>query len=195
MSSGECSKPQSPQKAFLLGELAEAKRTLAQKDEETRQLVERLQRLKDAQERQPRGRRWDQRRTSRSYTRYESQEEDQDWRMHHFEEMCHQHQPSKPSFSFIKLPSFSGERYPNVYLGWEAKVEQTFNVYKVQEDQNFRLASLQFLDYAMQWWNQNIMDIGLNKKPIMVSWEDLKLCMRARFVPSHYRKELLLKLQ
>jgi len=26
------------------------------------------------------------------------------------------------------------------------------------------------------------------------SWEDLKLCMRARFVPPHSRKELLLKL-
>ena len=29
----------------------------------------------------------------------------------------------------------------------------------------------------------------------MVSWEDLNLCMRARFVPPHYRKELFLKLQ
>jgi len=141
LSSGESSKPQSPQKAFLLGELAEAKRTLAQKDEEMQHLVERLKRL---EERQPRGRRWDQRRTSRIYTRYGSQEEDQDWRMHHFEERRHQHQPSNLSFPFIKLPSFSGESNPNVYLGWKAKVEQTFNVYEVQEDQNVRLASLEF---------------------------------------------------
>ena len=34
LSLGESSKPKSPQKAFLLGDLAEAKRTLAQKDEE-----------------------------------------------------------------------------------------------------------------------------------------------------------------
>jgi len=39
------------------------------------------------------------------------------------------------------------------------------------------------------------MDISLNKRLTVVSWEDLKLCMRARFVPPHYRKELLLKLQ
>jgi len=39
------------------------------------------------------------------------------------------------------------------------------------------------------------MDIGLNKRPAVVSLEDLKLCMRARFIPPHYRKELLLKLQ
>ena len=65
-----------------MGELAKAKKSLAEKDEEMRQLVERIQRLEAAQERQPRGRRWEQRRASRSYTHYGSQEEDQDLRMH-----------------------------------------------------------------------------------------------------------------
>jgi len=39
------------------------------------------------------------------------------------------------------------------------------------------------------------MDIGLNKRPPVVSWNDLKECMRIRFVPPHFRKDLLLKLQ
>jgi len=47
----------------------------------------------------------------------------------------------------------------------------------------------------MQWWHKTVMDIGLNNKPTVISWDDLKLCMCARFVPPHYRKELLLKLQ
>jgi len=34
---------------------------------------------------------------------------------------------------FVKLPSFSGEGDPNVYLGWEAKVEQIFHVHEVQK--------------------------------------------------------------
>jgi len=55
-----------------LGELAEAKRSLAQKDEEMRHLVEMLQRLETAQTRQPRGRRWEKRRASRSYSHYGS---------------------------------------------------------------------------------------------------------------------------
>jgi len=127
---------------------------------------------------------------------YRSQEEEQDWRAHNFEERRHQHkhQP-KNSFPCVKLPSFSGKSDPNVYLGWEAKVEQIFNVYEIEEDQKFRLVSLEFSDYAMQWWHQTVMDIVLNKKPIVVSWSDLKLCMCAWFVPPHYRKELLLKLQ
>ena len=56
----------------------------------------------------------------------------------------HQHQPPKPSFTFVKLPSFSGESDPIVYLGWEAKVEQIFNVYEVKKDQKVKLASLEF---------------------------------------------------
>ena len=64
-------------------------------------------------------------------------------------------------------------------------------MHEVQDDQKVKLASLEFLDYAMQWWHKTVMDIGLNKRPAV----DLKLCMRARFVPPHYRKELLLKLQ
>jgi len=39
------------------------------------------------------------------------------------------------------------------------------------------------------------MDIGLNKRPTVFSWDDFKECMRARFVPPQYRKKLLLKLQ
>ena len=68
-------------------------------------------------------------------------------------------------------------------------------MYEAKEDQKVRLASQEFLDYAIQWWHQNVMDIGLNKRPTVVSWSDLKLCMHARFVHPCYRKELLLKFQ
>ncbi|XP_068486553.1 uncharacterized protein [Phaseolus vulgaris] len=124
---------------------------------------------------------------------YGSQEHD--WRVHTFAKRHHQHhhQPQH-SFDFVKLPSFSGFNDPTLYLEWEAKVEQLFNVYKFTEDQKVRLTSLVFLDHAIQWWQQIVMDIELNKRPVVVSWSDLKLCMRVRFVPP-YRKELLLKLQ
>jgi len=102
---------------------------------------------------------------------------------------------AKPYLPFVKLPSFSGDSDLNMYLGWEAKCEQIFNVHEVQDDQKVKLASLEFLDYAMQWWHKIVMDSGLNKRPTVVSWEDLKECMHARFVPPHYRKNLLLKLQ
>jgi len=46
ISLGESSKPQSLQKAFLMGELAVTKRSLAQKKEEMRQMEERSKGLK-----------------------------------------------------------------------------------------------------------------------------------------------------
>ena len=101
---------------------------------------------------------------------------------------------AKPFLPYVKFPISSEESDPNVYLGWKAKVEHIFNVHEVQENQKVNLASLEFLDYAMQWRHKIVMDIGLNKRPTMVSWEDLKECI-ARFVPPHYRKELLLKCQ
>jgi len=54
---GESSMPQSPKKTHLMRELADAKRSLAHKEEEMRQLVEMMQRLEETQERQARERR------------------------------------------------------------------------------------------------------------------------------------------
>jgi len=99
-----------------MGELTAAKRSLAQKEDEMRQLEERLQRLETAQVRQPR--RWEHRRDSRSYNQYDNHEVDEDWRMNQFDERRqHQHRPSKISFPNVKLPRFSGESDPNIYLG------------------------------------------------------------------------------
>ena len=67
-------------------------------------------------------------------------------------------------------------------------------MYKVTEDQKVRLASLVSLDYVIQWGQQTLMDIKLKKRPFVVTWSDLKLCMRVRLVPPR-RKEHLWKLQ
>jgi len=99
LSSGESSKPQSPQKAFLMGELAAARRPFTQKDEEMRQMEERLQRLESAH--------------VRSFTQYGSHEEEEDWRLNQFEERHqHPHHAPKLSLPYVKIPSFSGEVDP-----------------------------------------------------------------------------------
>jgi len=115
--------------------------------------------------------------------------------VHNYEARHHHHHQPKNSLPFVKLPSFSGKSDHNVYLVCEAKVEQIFNVYEVEEDQKVKLASLELLDYAMQWWHQIVMDIRLNNRSVVVSWSDLKLCMRTQFFPLHYRKKLFLKLK
>jgi len=46
----------------------------------------------------------------------------------------------------------------------------------------------------MTWWHQLCMD-NINQESLATSWKDLKNLMCARFVPSYYRRETLLKLQ
>jgi len=97
---------------------------------------------------------------------YGSQEEE-DWRVQNYEARRHYQQPKK-TLPFVKLPSFNGDNDPNVFLGWEGKVEQTFNVYEIEKDQKVKLAFVEFEDCAMQWWHQTVMDIGLNNRSIVV---------------------------
>ena len=90
-----------------------------------RQILERMQRLEANQESMVRERRREPRHHTRHQMHYRSYEdEDQDWRVHNFEERRHhhQHQP-KNSFSFVKLPSFSGGSDPNTYLGWDKSLK------------------------------------------------------------------------
>ena len=89
LSSEKSSKPQSPQKARLLGELEDARRSLSHKADKMRQLVEIMQRLEEAQERQSQERRWELPRTTRHSMHYRSQEHD--WRVHNFDKWHHQH--------------------------------------------------------------------------------------------------------
>jgi len=85
--------------------------------------------------------------------------------VHNFEEMRHQHPPPKSSFSFL---SCSGDSDPNVYLEWEAKVDQIFNVYEVKEDQKVKLAfpRIRKICHAVV-------------ASSCISWYDIKKCMRA----------------
>jgi len=119
-----------------MGELATEKRTIAQKDEEMRQMEERLQRLEAAYDRSQRRRRYHPMHESRSYQNYGSHEEEDGWRMHHVDDR--RQNVAKRSLPFVKIPSFSGDGDPNIYLGWEAKVEQIFNVHEVQDDQKVK---------------------------------------------------------
>jgi len=138
LSSGESSKPHSPQKAFLIGELKEVKITIAEKEEEMRKMEERLQRLEMQHERPQRQRRHHHKYDSRSYHTYGDYDEEAEWRRQPYEDR--RQRVAKSYLPFVKLPSFSGDSDPNVCLVWEAKVEQIFNVHEVQDDQKVKLA-------------------------------------------------------
>ena len=73
-------------------------------------------------------------------------------------------------------------------------MDQIFNIHLVSNQEQVDLVVLEFEDYAMTWWHQLCMD-NINQEPPAASWMDIKTLMRARFVPSYYSRETLLKLQ
>jgi hypothetical protein len=112
--------------------------------------------------------------------------------------MPHQHRqqgnnnraPDDP-YAKIKfsIPCFSGHYDAEGYLDWEMTIEQKFATHLVPEQHQVRQASSEFKDFAIVWWTGLV---GDGRAPM--TWEDLKVAMRDRFVPPSYHRELRKKL-
>ncbi|PKI50201.1 hypothetical protein CRG98_029410 [Punica granatum] len=95
----------------------------------------------------------------------------------------------------MKIPSFQGKSDPEAYLEREKKVEFVFDCYSYSELRKVKLAAIEFLDYAIVWWDQLVINRRRNREPPIDTWEEMKRVMRKRFVPSYYYRELYNKLQ
>lgn len=54
----------------------------------------------------------------------------------------------------IKVPTFHGKNDYEAYLEWETKMEQVFDCHHYNERKKVKVASLEFKDYALVWWDQ-----------------------------------------
>ena len=93
------------------------------------------------------------------------------------------------------MPKFSGANDPEAYLSWALKVDKIFRLHNYPEDKMIAMASLEFEDYALLWWEQVQIICQDNNEAPIDSWEDMTREMRARFVPMHYTRDLFKKLQ
>ncbi|KAH9780700.1 hypothetical protein KPL71_008176 [Citrus sinensis] len=95
----------------------------------------------------------------------------------------------------LKIPYFQGKNDPEAYLEWEKKVELVFDCHNYSEEKKVKLATVQFTDYAITWWDQLVLSRRRNRERPINTWEEMKAIMRRRFVPSHYYRELHQRLQ
>ena len=96
----------------------------------------------------------------------------------------------------VRIPKFVGDSDFSVYEQWETKVEQILFSYDLFDAMDIvKITALEFEDYALYWWNQLQKDIDRGRKPPVRNWTELKNAMKKRFMPSTYRKELLLQHQ
>ena len=54
----------------------------------------------------------------------------------------------------MKIPPFQMINDPDMYLEWERKVDLTFECLNYSEDKKVKLASVEFYDYVIVWWDQ-----------------------------------------
>ncbi|KAL4296878.1 hypothetical protein GQ457_12G012340 [Hibiscus cannabinus] len=95
----------------------------------------------------------------------------------------------------IAIPSFQGRTDPDAYLAWESKVEHVFECYNYSEQKKVRLAVMEFIDYALLWWDQLLISRRRTGEGPVRDWAEMKRIMHRRFVPSHYHRDLFQKLQ
>ena len=75
------------------------------------------------------------------------------------------------------------------------KVEQLFACHRVSEERKVPLATLSFQGNAMYWWTALEQDRRLHKDPPIEYWNDLRVTLRRRHIPSYYNRELMDKLE
>nr|XP_027103113.1 heat shock protein 90-6, mitochondrial-like [Coffea arabica] len=73
--------------------------------------------------------------------------------------------------------------------------EMVFSCQNYTEVQKVQLATMEFTEYAVVWWDQIKKSRRRNGLPEFVPWPEFRAMMRTRFVPGHYTRDLYHRLQ
>jgi len=95
----------------------------------------------------------------------------------------------------LRILTFHGKSDVEAYLDWELKIEQIFTCHEIRNDKKVELATLEFQNYALLWWDKLVKERVRYGEPTISTWEELKALMRRRYVLSYYHRQLLSKLQ
>ena len=93
------------------------------------------------------------------------------------------------------MPKFNGSNDPEEYLSWALKVEKIFRLHNYEEEKKIAMASLEFQDYVLIWWEQVLEHREARGEPPITTRDQMKDVMRAHFVPTYYNRDLFKKLQ
>ena len=75
------------------------------------------------------------------------------------------------------------------------KVDKIFCLHNYDGEKKIAMASLEFQDYVLIWWEQVIEQQQTRGEPPITTWREMKDVMRACFVPNYYNRDLFKKLQ
>ncbi|PKI72279.1 hypothetical protein CRG98_007353 [Punica granatum] len=95
----------------------------------------------------------------------------------------------------MTLPPFQGRNDPDAFIEWERKVKLVFDCHNYSEEKKVKLAAVEFTNYTIVWWDKFVKEWRRNHERPIETWDEMKIIMRRRFVPSYYYRDLHLKLQ
>ena len=58
----------------------------------------------------------------------------------------------------MKIQSFQGKNNLEAFLEWKKKVELIFECHNYSKEKKVKLAVIEFIDYAIIWWDQLVMN-------------------------------------
>lgn len=105
------------------------------------------------------------------------------------------HEDEWPETVRAIIPLFKGKSDPDAYLDWELKVEHCFTCHHYSEAQKVRVATLEFTDYTLHWLDRQVKERRHYGEPPGDTWEERIRLLRRRHVPSHYNRDLQLRVQ
>ena len=74
---------------------------------------------------------------------------------HHHPQPHHNEEQRYGKLKFT-MPKFNGSNNPEEYLSWALKVDKIFRLHNYEEEKKIAMASLEFQDYVLIWWEQVI---------------------------------------
>ncbi|OMO99558.1 Retrotransposon gag protein [Corchorus capsularis] len=92
-------------------------------------------------------------------------------------------------------PKFNGSGILEDYLDWKSKSNMYFDYHPYVETKKVQIAILEFVENALNWWNQLVQSRRRDREIPIETWANLKSAIRKRFVPSYYINSLYQRLQ
>jgi len=62
----------------------------------------------------------------------------------------------------LKVPPFQGKNNLEAYLEWKKKVDEIFYCHSYSEARKVILVVIEFTNYTLIWWDQNVIGKGRN---------------------------------
>lgn len=70
----------------------------------------------------------------------------------------------------MKIPSFQSRNDLEAYLKWEKKIELIFDCHNYSEEKKVKLVVIEFIDYAIIWWDQLVTNRRRNHERPVETW-------------------------